>query len=154
MATLRTIASIVPGAAVCGLPCGDGRVGDAMLSNGAAMTGAPLHQLKAEFFRVLGHPVRVRVLELLGEGELPVSALLRTLDIEHAYLSQQLAVLRRAGLVTSRRVGSAVHCSLSSPRVADLLAAARVVIGEVLSEKAALLAELQASPPRVPGPDH
>jgi len=125
-----------------------------MAPGGVAMTGAPLHQVKAEFFRALGHPVRVGVLELLGEGELPVSALLRALDIEHAYLSQQLAVLRRAGLVTSRRVGPAVHYALSSARVADLLATARAVIGELLSEKAALLAELQASPPPVPGPDH
>ena len=60
----------------------------------------PLYQLKAEFFKTLGHPVRIRVLELLSVREHAVSELLAEIPIEPASLSQQLAVLRRAGLVT------------------------------------------------------
>ena len=60
----------------------------------------PLHQLKAEFFKTLGHPARIRVLELLSEQEMAVSELLPELGLEASNLSQQLAVLRRAGLVT------------------------------------------------------
>ena len=76
----------------------------------------PLYQLKAEFFKTLGHPARIRVLELLGEREHAVSELLPEVGVEPANLSQQLAVLRRAGLVVTRKEGSAVYYSLTSPR--------------------------------------
>ena len=66
-------------------------------------TSVPLYQAKAELFRTLGHPARIRVLELLQDGPLAVRDLLAELDIEPSSLSQQLAVLRRAGLVTSMR---------------------------------------------------
>jgi ArsR family transcriptional regulator len=69
----------------------------------ADAVSAPLYQLKAEFFKTLGHPVRIRVLELLSEREHAVSELLTAIEIEPANLSQQLAVLRRAGLVTTRK---------------------------------------------------
>ena len=81
----------------------------------------PLYQVKAEFFKTLGHPVRIRVLELLGRREHAVSELLPEVGVEAANLSQQLAVLRRAGLVTTRKEGSAVYYSLTSPRVAQRL---------------------------------
>ena len=58
----------------------------------------PLYQAKSEMFRVLGHPVRIRVLELLQAGPRPVRDLLAEIDVEPSSLSQQLAVLRRAGL--------------------------------------------------------
>ena len=80
----------------------------------------PLHQLKAEFFKTLSHPARIRVLELLSERDQAVAELLPHIGIEPAHLSQQLAVLRRAGLVTSRREGSNVVYSLTSPQVAEL----------------------------------
>ena len=63
--------------------------------------GIPLHQAKAELFRTMGHPVRVRVLELLQERPRAVRELLAEIDVEPSNLSQQLAVLRRAGLVAS-----------------------------------------------------
>ncbi|MGH3780819.1 MAG: ArsR/SmtB family transcription factor, partial [Pseudonocardiaceae bacterium] len=59
----------------------------------------PLYQLKAEFFKTLGHPARIRVLELLSERELSVGEMLSEVGIEPANLSQQFAVLRRTGLV-------------------------------------------------------
>lgn len=63
----------------------------------------PLYQAKAEFFRMLGHPVRIRVLELLQTGPLPVRDLLASIEVEPSALSQQLAVLRRSGIVTATR---------------------------------------------------
>jgi DNA-binding transcriptional ArsR family regulator len=66
----------------------------------------PLYQLKAEFFKTLGHPARIRVLELLSQREHAVGELLPEVGIEPANLSQQLAVLRRTGLVTTRKEGS------------------------------------------------
>jgi DNA-binding transcriptional ArsR family regulator len=59
-------------------------------------------RLKAEFFKALGHPLRIRVLELLSEGDQSVSELLEHVTVEQPYLSQQLAVLRRAGFVVAR----------------------------------------------------
>ncbi len=67
------------------------------------MMAVPLYQAKAEFFRMLGHPVRIRVLELLQDGPLPVRDLLAAIEVEPSSLSQQLAVLRRSGIVTATR---------------------------------------------------
>lgn len=104
----------------------------------------PLHQLKAEFFKTLGHPARIRVLELLSEREMAVGELLPELSLEASNLSQQLAVLRRAGLVTTRKEGSQVYYSLTSPHVAELLGVARVILTSVLAEQAELLDGLRA----------
>jgi DNA-binding transcriptional ArsR family regulator len=103
----------------------------------------PLYQLKAEFFKTLGHPARIRVLELLSEREHAVSEMLPEVGIEPAHLSQQLAVLRRMGLVTTRKEGSAVFYSLTSPHVAELLAVARQILTGVLSEQVGLLEDLR-----------
>ncbi len=104
----------------------------------------PLYLRKAEMFRTLGHPGRIRILELLVDGERSVGALLPDVGLEASHLSQQLAVLRRAGLVTSRREGSSVIYAPASPLVAELMAAARRVLTEVLAGDAGLLAELRA----------
>lgn len=104
----------------------------------------PLSRAKAEFFKALGHPVRIRVLELLVPGEQPVSELLAKTGVEPTNLSQQLGVLRRAGLVTARREGSTAYYSLLNPRVAELLAVARELLGEVLTGQVELLADLKA----------
>ncbi|WP_460515086.1 ArsR/SmtB family transcription factor [Flindersiella endophytica] len=105
----------------------------------------PLYQLKAEFFKTLGHPARIRVLELLSEREHSVGEMLPEVGIEAAHLSQQLAVLRRAGLVTTRREGSTVFYSLVSPYVAELLAVARTILTNVLSGQAELLEDLRGT---------
>ena len=103
----------------------------------------PLYQAKAEMFRTLGHPARIRVLELLQAGPRPVRDLLTAIDIEPSNLSQQLAVLRRAGVVVSYRDSGQVMYALSTPDVADLLAAGRRILGAVLADRDGLLAELQ-----------
>ncbi len=103
----------------------------------------PLYQAKAEFFRMLAHPVRIRVLELLCEGPRPVRDLLTDLDIEASSLSQQLAVLRRYGIVTAAREGSTVVYSLAGTDVSELMRAARRILTELLVGQNELLAELQ-----------
>lgn len=104
----------------------------------------PLHQMKAEFFKTLSHPMRIRVLELLSEREHSVGELLRELDVEASNLSQQLAVLRRAGLVTTRKEGSTVFYALVSDQIAELLAVARSILTSVLSGQAELLTTLRS----------
>jgi DNA-binding transcriptional ArsR family regulator len=105
----------------------------------------PLYQAKAEFFKTLGHPARIRILELLAEREQAVSELLPEVGIEPAHLSQQLAVLRRMNLVTSRRDGSTVLYALVSPQVGDLLRVARTILVEVITNQADLLDDLRTS---------
>jgi DNA-binding transcriptional ArsR family regulator len=105
----------------------------------------PLYQLKAEFFKTLAHPARIRVMELLAEREHAVAELLPQVGIEPANLSQQLAVLRRAGLVVARKEGSTVHYSLTSGEVAELLAVARRILTSVLTGQVELLEDLQDS---------
>jgi ArsR family transcriptional regulator len=105
----------------------------------------PLYQAKAEFFRTLGHPVRIQVLEMLQDGPRPVSELLHELGIEASSLSQQLAVLRRAGIVNSTRRGTSVTYELAASDVAELMRAARRFLTDVLVGQGELLAELTGS---------
>jgi ArsR family transcriptional regulator len=82
-------------------------------------------RLKAEFFKALSHPLRIRVLELLADGERSVSELQDALEVEQSSLSQQLGVLRRAGFVAARREGSRVTYALADERTGELLALSR-----------------------------
>lgn len=88
----------------------------------------PLYQAKAEFFKTLGHPARIRILELLSERDHAVHELLEKIAIEPSNLSQQLAILRRSSLVVSHRQGGEVTYSVSAPEVRDLLLAARSIL--------------------------
>lgn len=102
----------------------------------------PRHEAKAELFRTLGHPIRVRVLELLCEREHAVHELLAIMELEPSTLSQQLALLRRAGIVRQRRVGGEVRYALMIPSIDGLLAAARTTLGFLLADQAELQADL------------
>ncbi|MFF5212506.1 ArsR/SmtB family transcription factor [Streptosporangium sp. NPDC000396] len=114
----------------------------------AAAVRQPLYQLKAEFFKTLGHPARIRVLELLSEREYSVAELLSQVDIEPAHMSQQLAVLRRSNLVSSRKEGATVYYAVTNPQIAELLAVARAILTGVLSGQAELLEDLRAYTPK------
>jgi ArsR family transcriptional regulator len=92
---------------------------------------------------MLGHPVRIRVLELLQEQPMRVRDLLAAIEVEPASLSQQLAVLRRSGIVTATREGSTVVYELAGGDVADLMQAARRILTEMLTGRNELLAELR-----------
>lgn len=94
----------------------------------------PLYEAKAEFFRTLGHPARIRILELLTDRDHAVHELLEKISIGSSNLSQQLAVLRKAELVDSRRVGGEVVYSISAPEVRDLLVAARSILTDLTGD--------------------
>lgn len=106
----------------------------------------PLYQAKAEFFRTLGHPARIRVLEILSGGPTPVHEMLAQIEIEPSNLSQQLSVLRRGGLVIQQREGGEVIYSLAVPEVRDLLAAARQILRSQLDVRGGLVDELSREP--------
>lgn len=107
------------------------------------MSGAPLYQVKADFLRTLGHPARIRVLELLCERDHAVHELLAEIAIEPSNLSQQLGVLRRAGLVVQRREGAEVVYSIGVPEIRDLLLVARQILLRRLADQENLREQLQ-----------
>src|SRR5712691_905478 len=103
-----------------------------------------VHEVKATLFRVLGHPARVRILELLRAGERSVGALQAELELDSGGTSQHLAALRRIGLVTSRRDGTSVYYRVEDVGVFDLLAAGRAIISRRLATEQSLLHELES----------
>lgn len=110
------------------------------------MESEPLYKLKGEFFKTLGHPARIRILELLAMRDRSVGELLPEIGIESSNLSQQLGVLRRAGVVDARKDGNTVIYSIASPDIADLLAVARKVLTRMLSDRVAVLEDLRSGP--------
>ena len=108
------------------------------------MDPQPLYKLKGEFFKTLGHPARVRILELLAVQDQSVGELASEIGIESSNLSQQLGVLRRAGVVDARKDGNNVIYSIASPDIAELLAVARKVLTRMLSDRIAVLEDLRA----------
>ena len=90
-----------------------------------AMSRAPLDARvlldAAEMIRVLGHPVRLRIVECLEHGERTVSDLQGALRAPQAAVSQQLARMRAAGIVRGRRDGVNVHYSIADERVVQML---------------------------------
>ncbi len=84
-----------------------------------------LQRFKAELFKALSHPARIRILELLREGEKSVSQLQLELAAEGSTVSQQLAILRMKNLVDTRKAGNVIYYRLRDPQVNDLLDAAR-----------------------------
>lgn len=93
----------------------------------------PLYEVKANLFKGLAHPIRVRVLEVLSaHPEISVTELLVDTGMEASHLSQHLSVLRRHNLVVAERRGSQVFYRLAYPQVADLLAVSRSLLIDIL----------------------
>ena len=109
------------------------------------MANRPIYQIKSEFFKTLGHPARIRVLEVLREGERSVSDLVPEVGLEASHLSQQLALLRRSNLVVTRKEGTSVLYSVANPMVFELLDVARQILTSSLVDTRALLQELEES---------
>lgn len=124
-----------------------------MQYSGLMATELPVAALKADLFKALAHPVRVRALERLVEPapdtdtgtvrELSVGELAELLDLEIAQVSQQLAVLRRANVVATRRDGNTIFYSVRDPRISQLLAVAREMLLTNLQDSQTLLASLE-----------
>jgi DNA-binding transcriptional ArsR family regulator len=103
-----------------------------------------LQSLKAEFFRALAHPIRIRLLEMLSSaGEQNVQALQHRLQLDQPIVSQQLARLRASGIVTSRKEGTTVVYGLADPMLADLLKVAKDILNRRLLGTQNLLRELR-----------
>lgn len=107
------------------------------------MMDSNLQQFKADFFKALAHPMRIRILEVLSEGERNVNELQTILGSEGSAVSQQLAVLRAKNLVNSVKEGTNVVYSLRDPLLKDLLEVARQIFNNHLIESISLLQDIQ-----------
>jgi ArsR family transcriptional regulator len=101
-----------------------------------AMPGlsVPLSVVKAELFKALANPARIRVLELLSEGERSVGEMQPQVGIELSHLSQQLGILRRAGLVVARKEGASAIYAIKDPLIADLLQLSKRILRNSMAE--------------------
>lgn len=85
---------------------------------------------QARLFKSLMYPVRIQILEILHSGEACVCHIEATFGLRQAYVSQQLAVLRKAGLTSDRRDGPNIYYQIVRREVLDLLDMARATVGE------------------------
>ena len=115
----------------------------ARTSSAPSVSSTALQEFKAEFFKALAHPVRVRILELLRSGERSVNELQATLELEQSLVSRQLAVLRARQVVTARKEGTTVRYRACDPRVGDLLDVARAIFNGQLAGAQTMLRALR-----------
>ncbi len=101
-----------------------------------------LQSLKAQFFKALAHPIRIRILEILVRGEVKVQELQRALALDQPIVSQQLARLRSTGIVVSRKQGTTTFYSVADPEMAYLLSVAKRILNRRLVGVQSLLREL------------
>jgi len=104
-----------------------------------------LANFKSEFFKALAHPIRIRILDCLRDGEKGVNELSEILKIEPANVSQQLAVLRTRNIVIGRKAGSNVYYSVSDTTLFRLLDVAREIFNNHLVGVRDMLQQIQAA---------
>jgi DNA-binding transcriptional ArsR family regulator len=120
-----------------------GRRGDATTATTRFDMALSLQAFKADFFRALAHPIRIRILEALRTGERSVQELQQALDLDQPIVSQQLAILRNKNIVTARKFGTTVRYALSDPLITKLLSVAREIFNNHLVDTQSMLRELQ-----------
>ncbi|MFN3705501.1 MAG: ArsR/SmtB family transcription factor [Thermoflexales bacterium] len=106
----------------------------------------PLHRYKAQFFKALGHPARLAILDQLRGGERSVGELQAAIGVGQPVVSQQLARLRESGIVDGRRVGNTTYYSVRDPLLFKLLDVARQIFDNQLVSSQELLKQLRSEP--------
>ncbi|MGA2631141.1 MAG: metalloregulator ArsR/SmtB family transcription factor [Terriglobia bacterium] len=102
-----------------------------------------ISQFKAEFFKALAHPLRIRILDALREGEVGVNELSSQLKVEQSNLSQQLAVLRSRNIVVGRKEGNNVYYFVPDPEIFRLLDVAKKIFHNHLIDVRDMLSQLK-----------
>lgn len=104
-----------------------------------------MQQFKAEFFKALAHPLRIRILELLADGDKNVNEIQNLVGSEGSAVSQQLTVLRAKNIVTGTKDGNRVIYSLRDPMIIELLSVARQIFNNHLVDAITMLDKLNDS---------
>lgn len=102
--------------------------------NSASKTDRLIYQRQSQICKAFANPVRIQILEMLGQRERYVSELLEELGISKPNLSQHLAVLRNSGVVTTSRVGKQMSCTLAMPEVKNACELIRNVLRKQIDE--------------------
>ena len=116
----------------------------------AGERSSDLQTFKADFFKALAHPLRIRILEILRRHERSVQELQAALGVDQSAVSQQLAVLRAKHVVVARKEGTTVRYAIRDPLVGDLLDVARRIFNNQLSGHQGMLRALQRETRRPP----
>jgi len=101
-----------------------------------------IQTFKAEFFKALSNPLRIRILELLRDGDKYVHELQEHMGIDSAVVSQQLAVLRNKNIVYGAKDGTKVMYSVRDPLLFDLLDIAKRIFNNSLSDTIQMLEDM------------
>lgn len=109
---------------------------------------ARLAEFKAEFFKALANPLRIRILDCLRDGAKAVNEISNLLGVGATNISQQLAILRAKNLVSANKTGSNVFYEVRDPRIFKLLDVAREIFGQQLVEVRQTLRELRGEAAR------
>jgi len=102
-----------------------------------------LQQFKADFFKALSHPLRIRILEILSTGEKSVNEIQEIIGSTGSTVSQQLSVLRAKNIVIGTKDGKRVVYSLRDPAIVDLLNVAKELFNNHLIDTLSMYEELE-----------
>ena len=102
-----------------------------------------LRIFKAEFFKALAHPARIKILEMLRAGEVRVTELQEGLQIDPSGVSQHLSILRHKNIVESRKAGTTVYYRVCDAEVFELLDVARRIFNNQLINTRSTLEQLE-----------
>lgn len=91
----------------------------------------------------MANPVRMEIIYALKEGEKTVSALVDIMDLTKSNISQHLAVLKSAEMVSTRRDGQNIFCSIGNPKIIEACRLMREVLMEQISKKQELMDRLE-----------
>ena len=100
------------------------------------------YQKQSQFFSALSHPVRLRILDILAQDETCVCHLSAALEQRQAYVSQQLAILKDAGLISDRKDGLYVYYSLADKELSLLMQQARRCLVDLTGDEFLLQAQV------------
>lgn len=103
-------------------------------------------ELVAELLRALGHPLRLKILDFLREGERCVCEIIPAVGAEQSVVSKHLAVLRQAGILEARKEGLRVLYRIRDPAILDLYDLAQDFVARRLGELAELAVGFQKPP--------
>lgn len=113
----------------------------------ASQDSAQIWELQADICQLLANPKRLQILNLLKWGELSVGAMVQSLGVPKANLSQHLSLMRQKGILVTRRQGTTIYYRLATPDITQACEIMREVLHEVLDSRGSLSRNIQAIDP-------
>jgi len=90
----------------------------------------PVYEQKALIYKALAHPIRIQIVEMLADGEMSVSEIVKKVGAKESNTSRHLAVLKSSGVVASRKDGLNVYYKLLMPCLVNMLSCVNTAIVE------------------------